>query len=155
MNRFDLIAGMAIAVLLPSAAIADDQHVIAQPENLNWTAAPPVLPKGAQIAALYGDPDKAEPFVFRLKFPAGYKVAAHMHPNDYDVTVLSGTMYLGMGDKFDPARGEGLNAGGFLHLPKGMHHYEWSEEETIIQLSGVGPVGMTYLNPADDPRKTQ
>ena len=54
-------------------------------------------PEGAQIAVLYGDPGKAGPFVFRLKFPAGYKVAAHMHPNDYDVTVLSGTMYLGMG----------------------------------------------------------
>jgi quercetin dioxygenase-like cupin family protein len=155
MNRFSLIAGLAIAVLLPAAAIADDQHVIAQPDSLKWTAAPPVLPKGAQIAALYGDPDKAEPFVFRLKFPAGYKVAAHMHPNDYDVTVLSGTMYLGMGDKLDPARGEGLNAGGYLHLPKGMHHYEWANEDTVIQLSGVGPVGMTYLNPADDPRKMQ
>ena len=125
MNRFGLIAGLAIAVLLPAATIADDQHVIAQPENLNWTAAPPVLPKGAQIAALYGDPDKAEPFVFRLKFPAGYKVAAHMHPNDYDVTVLSGTMHLGMGDKLDPARGEGLKAGGYLRLPKSMHHYEF------------------------------
>jgi hypothetical protein len=53
-------------------------------DSLKWTAAPPVLPKGAQIAVLYGDPDKAEPFVFRLKFPAGYKVAAHMHPNDCD-----------------------------------------------------------------------
>ena len=72
----------------------------------------PLLPKGAQIAVLYGDPDKAEPFVFPLKYPAGYKVAAHMHPNDYDVTVLSGTMYMGMGDKFDPARGEGLNPAG-------------------------------------------
>jgi uncharacterized protein DUF4437 len=58
---------------------------------LSWTD----LPKGAHIAVLYGDPDKAEPFVFRLKFPAGYKVAAHIHPNDYDLTVLSGTMYLG------------------------------------------------------------
>jgi quercetin dioxygenase-like cupin family protein len=104
---------------------------------------------------LYGDPDKAEPFVFRLKFPAGYKVAAHMHRNDYDVTVLSGTMYLGMGDKLDPARGEALKTGGYLHLPKNMHHYEWTDEDTVIQLSGVGPVGMTYLNPADDPRKTQ
>ena len=72
-----------------------------------------------QIAVLYGDPDKAEPFVFRLKFPAGYKVAAHIDPNDYDLTVRSGTMYLGIGDKFDPARGEGLKAGGYLHLPKG------------------------------------
>ena len=153
MNRFGLITGLATAVLLPVVVIADDQHVIIQPDSLKWTAVPPVLPKGAQIAALYGDPDKAEPFVFRLKFPAGYGVAAHMHSNDYDVTVLSGTMYLGMGDKFDPARGEGLKPGGYLHLPKGMHHYEWSDEDTVIQLSGVGPVGMTYLNPADDPSK--
>jgi len=153
MNRFGLIAGLAIAVLLPAATIADDQHVIAQPDSLKWTAAPPVLPKGAQIAALYGDPDKAEPFVFRLKFPAGYKVAAHIHPNDYDLTVLSGTMYLGMGDKFDAARGDGLKAGGYLHLPKNTHHYEWSTEDTVIQLSGIGPVGMTYLDPSDDPRK--
>jgi hypothetical protein len=110
-----------------------------------------VLPKGAQIAVLYGDPDKAEPFVFRLKFPAGY----HLHPNDYDLTVLSGTMYMGMGDKFDPARGEGLKTGGYLHLPKNTHHYEWNTEDTVIQLSGMGPVGMTYLNPADDPQKSQ
>ena len=108
----------------------------------------------AQIAVLYGDPDKAEPFVFRLKFPAGYKVAAHMHPNDYDLTVLSGTMYLGMGDKLDPVRGDGLKTGGYL-LPKGTHHYEWTNEDTVIELSGVGPVGMTYLDPADDPWKTQ
>ena len=103
----------------------------------------------------YMDPDKAEPFVFRLRLPAGYKVGAHMHPNDYDVTVLSGTMYLGIGDKLDPARGEGLKTGAYLHLPKGTHHYEWTDEDTVIQLSGVGPVGMTYLNPADDPRKNQ
>src|SRR6516225_2801841 len=90
----------------------------------------------------------------RLKFPAGYKVAAHMHPNDYNVTVLSGTMYLGMGDKFDAAQGQALKSGGFLHLPKGTHHYEWTTEDTVIELSGVGPVGMTYLNPADEPSKT-
>ena len=156
MNRVGLIAGLAIAVLLTNGgAMAADQHVMVQPDNLKWTDAPPVLPKGAQIEALYGDPDKAEPFVFRLRFPAGYKVAAHIHPNDYDLTVLSGTIHMGMGDKFDAARGDGLKAGGYLHLPKNTHHYEWSTEDTVIQLSGVGPVGMTYLDPADDPRKSQ
>jgi Domain of unknown function (DUF4437) len=150
-----LISGAALAVLLPGTAIADDQHVIAQADSLKWTATPPVLPKGAQIAVLYGDPDKSEPFAFRLKFPADYKVAAHIHPNDYDVTVLSGAMFLGMGDKLDTARGEGLKTGGYLHLPKHTHHYEWTNQETVIQLSGMGPVGMTYLNPADDPRKNQ
>jgi quercetin dioxygenase-like cupin family protein len=154
MNRFAAVVGMTFLALLPLGATADEQHTVVQPDSLKWTAAPPVLPKGAQIAVLYGDPDKAGPFVFRLKFPAGYKVAAHTHPNDYDVTVLSGTMYLGMGDKLDPARGQVLNTGGYLHLPKGAHHYEWSPEDTVIQLSGVGPVGMTYLNPADDPTNT-
>jgi len=155
MNKLGLIAGLSLAVMLPAGAMAAAQHVIAQPDSLKWTAAPPVLPKGAQIAVLYGDPGKPGPFVFRLKFPAGYKVAAHMHPNDYNVTVLSGTMYLGMGDKFDPAQGQALNAGGYLHLPKRMHHYEWASEDTVIELSGIGPVGMTYLNPADDPRKAK
>ena len=155
MNRFCLTAGLSLAVLLPAGATAAAQHVFVQPDSLKWAAAPPVLPQGAQIAVLYGDPGKARPFVFRLQFPAGYKVAAHKHPNDYNVTVLSGTMYLGMGDKFDPARGQALNAGGYLHLPKGTHHYEWANEDTVIELSGVGPVGMTYLNPADDPRKAK
>jgi quercetin dioxygenase-like cupin family protein len=155
MNRFRCTVWLSIAALLPASAMAAAQHVFVQPDSLKWGAAPPVLPQGAQIAVLYGDPGKAGPFVFRLKFPAGYKVAAHKHPNDYNVTVLSGTMYLGMGDKFDPARGQALNTGGFLHLPKGMHHYEWANDDTVIELSGVGPVGMTYLNPADDPRKTK
>ena len=83
MNRFGVITGVAVLVLAPIGATA--QHVMVQPDSLKWTAAPPVLPKGAQIAVLYGDPDKPEPFVFRLKFPAGYKVAAHIHPNDYDL----------------------------------------------------------------------
>jgi hypothetical protein len=126
MNRLGLNAGLAIITVLATPAMAADQHVMVQPDNLKWTAAPPVLPKGAQIAVLCGDPDKAEPFVFRLKFPAGYKVAADMHPHDYDLTVLSGTMYLGMGDKFDAARGEGLKSGGYRHLPKNTHHYEWN-----------------------------
>jgi quercetin dioxygenase-like cupin family protein len=154
MSRFVMVAGLSIVGLLPISAMADEPHVVAQPESLKWGPAPPILPKGAQVAVLYGDPDKPGPFVFRLRFPAGYKVAAHMHPNDYDVTVLTGTMYLGMGDKLDTAQGQALNAGGYLHLPKGMHHYEWSPEDTVIQLSGTGPVGMTYINPADDPTKT-
>src|SRR6202045_4121976 len=132
MKGLGLITGLAIMAVSPISAMAADQHVMVQPDSVKWTAAPPVLPKGAQIAVLYGDPSKAGPFVFRLKFPAGYKVAAHIHPNDYNVTVLSGAMYLGMGDKFDPAQGQALNAGGYLHLPKRTHHYEWTNEDTVI-----------------------
>jgi Domain of unknown function (DUF4437) len=155
MNRFAFFTGLAIAAPLSLSATAADQHVMVQADSLKWTDAPPVLPKGAQIAVLYGDPGKSGPFVFRLKFPADYKVAPHIHPNDYNLTVLAGALYLGMGDKFDPARGQALNSGGFLHLPKRTHHYEWTTGDTVIELSGAGPVGMTYLNPADDPRKTK
>src|ERR1700722_10509140 len=93
MDRLGLNAGLAVIVLVITTAIAADQHVMVQPDDLKWASAPPVLPKGAHIAVLYGDPDKAEPFVFRLKFPAGYKVAAHIHPNDYDLIRISGNFW--------------------------------------------------------------
>jgi hypothetical protein len=85
MNRLGLVIGSAIVVLVATGTMAANQHVMVQPDGIKWTAAPSVLPKGAQISVLYGDPDKAEPFVFRLKLPAGYKVPAHIHPNDYDL----------------------------------------------------------------------
>jgi hypothetical protein len=68
--------------------------------------------------------------------------------------VLSGTLNVGMGDKLDPKKGEALKAGGYVRMPKGMHHYAWSSGETVIQVSGAGPFEITYLNTADDPRKT-
>ena len=106
------------------------------------------------MAVLFGDPTKEGQFAYRVKFPAGYKVPAHMHPNDENVTVLSGTANIGTGDKLDEKKGEAIKAGGFLHMPKGMPHYAWFTEETIIQSNGVVPTGITYINPADDPRKT-
>jgi quercetin dioxygenase-like cupin family protein len=153
MNKFTLITGLAIVALLPLGATADD-HTVTQPGSLKWGAAPPALPKGAQIAILFGDPAKEGQFIYRLKLPAGYKVPAHTHPNDENVTVLSGTFHIGTGDKLDETKGEALKAGGYMHMPKGMQHYAWFSEDTIVQLNGVGPSGITYVNPADDPRKT-
>ena len=77
-----------------------------------------------------------------------------MHPIDENVTVMSGSVHIGMGDKLDTSKGEELGTGGYLHMPKGMHHYAWTTEETVLQNNGVGPAGITYINPADDPRKT-
>ena len=154
MNRFVIVAGLAIAAAVPLGVAADDQHIAVSADGLKWGPASPALPKGAQMAVLFGDPTKEGQFAYRIKFPAGYKVPAHMHPNDENVTVLSGTANIGTGDKLDETRGEALKAGSFLHMPKGMHHYAWFTEETIIQSNGVGPAGITYINPADDPRKT-
>jgi hypothetical protein len=84
--------------------------------------------------------------------PDGYRIGPHWHPTDENVTVLSGTLGAGMGDKFDPAAGTFLKSGGFVCMPKKMHHYAWAKGPTIIQVHGIGPFAFTYVNPADDPR---
>ncbi|HEV8680506.1 MAG TPA: cupin domain-containing protein [Stellaceae bacterium] len=154
MTRTSLSIGFALVALAPFGALADSQAMITQANNIKWAAAPPSLPKGAQIAVLSGDPGKEGPFVMRLKFPAGYKVPAHMHPADENATVISGTLNFAMGDKLDPKKGEALKPGSYFHMPKGMRHYAWATQETVVQVNGIGPWGITYVNAADDPRKT-
>ena len=155
MRQIGLFTGLALAALLPLGAMAaDDQMVATKSDAVQWKPAPPAYPKGAQMAVLFGDPSKEGPFVVRLKAPAGYKIAAHMHPADENVVVLSGSLHVGMGDKLDDKKGEALKAGGYVHMPKGMHHYAWFTEETIIQNNGIGPTAITYVNEKDDPRKT-
>jgi quercetin dioxygenase-like cupin family protein len=154
MKRISLISGLFLVGVLPLSATAADEHLVVSPDNLKWSAAPPAFPKGAQIAVLSGDPSKEGLYVVRLKLPAGYKVPAHTHPNDENITVISGTFNIGMGDKLDEKKGDALKAGGFFHAPKGMQHYAWFTEDAIVQLHGMGPQGIIYVNPADDPRKS-
>ena len=154
MPKIALLSGLAVSALLPLAAIAAD-HTIVQSDGLKWGPGPAALPKGAQIAPLYGDPSKEGAYAYRLKLPAGYKVAPHMHPNDENVTVMSGTFHIGMGDTLDEKKTEPIKAGGVLLMPKGMHHFAYFPVETVIQSNGVGPAGITYINDKDDPRKTQ
>jgi quercetin dioxygenase-like cupin family protein len=121
--------------------------------DLKWGPAPAVFPKGAQMAVLHGDPTKAGLFVIRLKIPAGYKIPAHNHPTDEIVTVISGDMSLGMGDKLNMAKSAHLRAGGFAVAPAHMNHYAWSKAGGVVQVGAQGPFGMTYVNPADDPTR--
>jgi uncharacterized RmlC-like cupin family protein len=85
--------------------------------------------------------------------PAGYKVPAHWHPTVENITVLSGVLQMGMGEKLDPSMATRLPAGGFMHLPARATHSVWTTQETVIQVHGMGPFEITYINPADDPRK--
>ena len=87
--------------------------------------------------------------------PAGYKIAAHKHPTSEAVTVISGTFNIGMGDKLDEAKAEKLTAGSFIYLPENMNHFAFVSTESIIQINSEGPFAITYVNPADDPSKTQ
>jgi quercetin dioxygenase-like cupin family protein len=123
--------------------------------TIEWKAGPPSLPTGAKMAALEGDPTKEGPFVMRLQFPDGYHIPAHTHPKTERVTVISGTMFLAMGENLDRSAAKTLAAGTYGFWPAGMKHAAWFEDGTIIQLHGVGPWQINYLNPADDPRKTK
>jgi quercetin dioxygenase-like cupin family protein len=130
---------------------AASQHVIAKPADLNWGDPPPVFEKGASFTVIAGNPGEAGPYVVRLKMPAGYKVAPHWHPTDENVTVISGTFAVGMGEKFDKATMTELPAGGYVLLPAEMRHYAMAKTAAIVQVHGMGPFKLTYVNPTDDP----
>ena len=145
-----LLAAGSLLLIGPAAA----QHVLTAGDQIKWSAAPAAFPKGAEIAILSGDPGKDGPYVLRLKFPAGYKVAPHTHPNDENLTVVSGALRFGHGDKPDEQKATLLKAGSFAMTPKGMQHYVAVAEDTVVQIHAIGPSGITYVNPADDPRKS-
>jgi Domain of unknown function (DUF4437) len=138
----------------PAAKAAAARHVVLNASDMQWGPAPDSLPAGAQMTVLDGDPSKAGvPFVVRAKLPDGYKVGPHWHPTTENVSVISGTFTVGMGDKWDDSKMTSLTAGGFAKMPKAMHHYAGAKGETVIQIHGVGPFAITYINPNDDPRK--
>ena len=125
------------------------------PTSIEWKAGPAAIPPGAKMAVLEGDPTKDGPFVVRFQFPDGYHIAPHTHPKTERVTVISGTLLLAMGENLDRTAAKILTAGTYGFWPAGMKHTAWSEGETIIQLHGMGPWQITYVNPADDPRNAK
>jgi quercetin dioxygenase-like cupin family protein len=126
--------------------------LLVAPGELAWADAPAVAP-GAKIAVIEGPLNKAVPFTFRLRLPANAKIAPHTHPAYERVTVLSGTFYFTTGSTYDPAKARALGPGSVAIMPAGTPMFGYTKEETVIQLHGVGPWGLNYLNPADDPRK--
>ncbi|OWK43703.1 cupin domain-containing protein [Fimbriiglobus ruber] len=129
-----------------------DQEVIT-PDSIKWVDGPASLPKGSQMAILEGDPAKDGPFVLRLKLPDGLRIMPHTHPKDERVTVLTGVLYLGMGDTFDEKVTKAMPAGSFGLTVAKMKHFGYVKGETILQLHGTGPWSVDYVNPEDDPRK--
>jgi ChrR-like protein with cupin domain len=126
------------------------------PDQVKFGPAPPFLPPGAQLAVLEGDPMASSgDYTIRLKMPDGYKVAPHWHPKRENVTVISGTLKVGMGDQFDASKMSSFAAGSFAYLDPSMHHFAGASGETIIQIHGMSPVQFNYINPADDPSKTK
>lgn len=138
-----------IAMAEPPPAPAAHFHA----RELKWQDGPPSLPRGSKIAILEGDPTRPGPFTFRVKFPSGYRVPPHFHPVIEHVTVVSGAFSIGQGEQWDDSKLVRLGAGDFMHMPPGTRHFALATGETEIQLHSIGPWGITYVNPADDPRK--
>ncbi len=134
----------------------DEMHrgTMILPDELKWGPAPAKLPSGAKFAVLDGDPSKPGAlYTFRAKLPDGYSVPPHTHPVDEHISVIRGTIMIGMGEQFDRAKLRKLPAGSYARLPKGEPHFNLYKGETVVQFHGIGPYDINYVNPADDPSK--
>ena len=132
---------------------ATPAHKMMNAADLKWGPAPAGLPAVAQATVLDGDPSKPGLFTVRIKAPDGMQVMPHWHPSDEHVTVLSGTLMVGMGAKWDDAGMQTLSPGGHAVMPRKQNHYVRMKGETILQLTAMGPFAITYADPKDDPRK--
>lgn len=154
-TRVFLLSGLVLSAgLFSTSPQAGEDHSIFRAEQVEWGAGPASLPPGAEAAVLYGDPSAEGLFVMRLKLPAGYHIPPHSHPKPELVTVISGSFKLGSGETADPDAVEVLEEGALFAMPPGMAHYVFTDEDVVVQLSSVGPWSITYVNAADDPRKT-
>jgi quercetin dioxygenase-like cupin family protein len=127
-------------------------HIMLTPEEMKWSDGPASLPKGAQFTVIEGDLTKEGPFTARFKFPADYNIPPHWHPAIEHVTVIKGSFHMGMGEMFERDKAKKLPVGGFAVMNIGTRHFAFTTEETIVQLHGIGPWGINYVNEEDDPR---
>ena len=131
---------------------ADNQHVMLNESKLKWMPGPASLPPGTKMSVLEGDLSKPGPFTIRLQIPANFRIGPHFHPAIEHVTVVDGNFYMGTGKEYNEAAATQIKKGGFAVMPVGFAHFAFTKGKTTIQLHGMGPWGITYINEADDPR---
>ena len=143
-----------VGVALNSAAVAQSaQGVVAvTPVEMKWTSQGGLAAPGMEQLNLLGDPAKPGPYTLRLKFPKGFKIAPHTHPDSREVTILSGIFATRYGEKFDAANLKILPAGSFYTEPANVPHYIEIKEDAVLQVSGTGPSGRIFVNPPDSPK---
>ena len=148
-----LLGGLCV-FLIPQAYAQDSHagaHTLLTPSELQWKDAAG-LPPGTKITVIEGPMNEAVPFTVRIKLPAGTKIPAHWHPGIEHTTVMSGVLNVGVGDKLDESKTRPLPAGSISIMQPKTTHFVVFNEETMIQVHGIGPWQINYVNPADDPR---
>jgi hypothetical protein len=144
-------AGLAITVGAHPAPAGKNAFT---PDDIPYGPAPAFVAPGAQLAVLEGNPGASSgDYTVRLKMPAGYRIAPHWHPQRENVTVLSGTFKVGMGDRFDESTMGTFPAGSFAYLDPDMHHYAMATGEVVVQVHGTAPLQFNYVSPNDDPSR--
>jgi quercetin dioxygenase-like cupin family protein len=148
-------AACATAMMLGATALAqtdDSRPVVLTPSEMPWNAQGPLAAPGMEQLNLVGNPSKSGPYTLRLKFPKGFRIAPHTHPDFREVTILSGVFATGYGATFDHAKLKVLPAGSFYTEPANVPHYIEIEEDTVLQVSGTGPSARKFVNPSDNPK---
>lgn len=140
------VAGVTL-LAAGSAVSAKSSH-----SNLKWMDGPPSLPSGVQMAVVSGNPGKQGMFTIQLKMPADYAVPAHSHPTNEVVKVLSGKLHYGMSDKLNMSDAKTLTVGHTVTMKAKMNHWVHAPAPATVQVSGMGPFQITYVDPNDDPR---
>jgi len=162
LNRQALLVMFALALVCRPAMAQDHQmkmskkattHVMVNAADIKWMEGIDAIPPGAKFVVLAGDPKKPGLFTMRVTLPDNYTIPAHWHPADEHVTILSGTLMMGLGDKFDESKLSAISAGGYSLLPAKVNHFVRTQGETSLQINSMGPWAINYVNPADDPRK--
>ena len=125
------------------------------PDEIEWKAFP-AFPPPARLAVMVGQPSEKGPYTVRVKLPHDVKLMPHKHPEDRVYTVISGVFYIGLGDHFDANQLQAYPPGAVIILPGNTWHFHWARSgEYVTQVTAIGPLGMEYMNPKDDPRKVQ
>lgn len=134
--------------------IGQEEFKSVLPEEIEWKPFPP-FPPSARLAVVVGQPSEPGAYVIRVKVPSGVKLMPHRHPEDRVYTVISGVFYIGRGEQFASEKLAAYPPGGVIVLPGGTPHFHWARSgEYVTQVTGIGPLGLEYLNPGDDPRNT-
>ncbi|MGD0990118.1 MAG: cupin domain-containing protein [Candidatus Sulfotelmatobacter sp.] len=139
--------------LTGAMAAGAEKHAFT-PDTVQYGPAPSFVAPGAQLAVLEGNPMASSgDYTIRLKLPDGYRIAPHWHPKRENVTVISGTLKFGMGDRFDESSMTSFPAGSFAYLDPDMHHYVMASGDVVVQVHGMAPVQFNYISPEDDPSR--
>ncbi|WP_460570153.1 cupin domain-containing protein [Flaviaesturariibacter terrae] len=147
-----LVGSAACAQQHGDSAMSAQKHVMVNEAGVKWMPGPPFLPPGVKLAVLEGDPSKEGLYTVRLQMPANYTIPPHTHPTAEHVTVIQGSLYMGSGKSLNRAGAMQLTRGGFAVIPASFAHYAFCRGKAVVQVHGMGPFAINYINPSDDPR---